>query len=84
MQGCPELVSSLLEMFKEIRRTMPGIQNAHQIRASVIANWLKSNNLRQVQYMAGHKYVSSTERYQLGNLEKLQEQLEKYHPLSRI
>jgi integrase/recombinase XerD len=31
--------------------------------------------------MAGHKYVSSTERYQLDNLEKLQDKLEKYHPL---
>ena len=43
--------------------------------------WLKNNNLRQVQYMAGHKYVSSTERYQLNNLDKLQSKLEKYHPL---
>jgi hypothetical protein len=24
-------------------------------------NWLKTYNLRQVQYMFGHKYVSSTE-----------------------
>jgi integrase/recombinase XerD len=33
--------------------------------------------------MAGHKYVSSTERYQQNNLDKLQGQLEKYHPLER-
>ena len=31
--------------------------------------------------MAGHKYVSSTERYQLNNLDSLQKALEKYHPL---
>jgi integrase/recombinase XerD len=31
--------------------------------------------------MAGHKYVSSTERYQLSNLDNLQSKLDKYHPL---
>jgi len=36
----------------------------------------------QVQYMAGHMYISSTERYQQNNLDKLQGQLEKYHPLA--
>ena len=37
--------------------------------------------VREVQYMAGHKYVSSTERYRTDNLEDLQKELEKYHPL---
>ena len=31
--------------------------------------------------MAGHKYVRSTERYRIGNLEDMQKELEKYHPL---
>lgn len=52
-----------------------------QIRSNVITHWLKSYNLRQVQYMAGHKHVSSTEHYQLNNLDNLQSKLEKYHPL---
>jgi len=52
-----------------------------QIRASVIANWLKTHPLRQVQYWAGHKYVSSTERYLLGGLEGLKQSVEKFHPL---
>jgi integrase/recombinase XerD len=39
-------------------------------------------NLRQVQYMAGHKYVSSTARYQSNNLDNLQSKLEKLHPLA--
>jgi hypothetical protein len=34
--------------------------------------------------MAGHKYVSSTGRYQLGILDKLQSRLEKFHPLEKI
>ena len=52
-----------------------------QIRASVIANWLKVHPLRQVQYWAGHKYVSSTERYLLGGLESLKQSVEQFHPL---
>jgi integrase/recombinase XerD len=46
-----------------------------------ITNWLKHFNLRETQYMAGHKYVSSTERYRMDNLEDMQKELEKYHPL---
>ena len=68
-------------MFKAIQKTNPEILNPKQIRASVITYWLKNYNLRQVQYFAGHKYVSSTERYQLNNLENLKNQLDKYHPL---
>ena len=52
-----------------------------QVRASVIANWLKVHPLRQVQYWAGHKYVSSTERYLLGGLESLKQSVEQFHPL---
>ncbi len=31
--------------------------------------------------MAGHKYVSSIERYRMDNLDDLQKELEKYYPL---
>jgi integrase/recombinase XerD len=70
-------------MFREIKKINPVIVSAIKIRQSVITYWLRTMNLRQVQYMAGHKYVSSTERYQRSNLENLQNKLEKYHPLSR-
>lgn len=83
INGSNNIKSSLLHLFKEIQKTNPEILHAKQIRASVITNWLKNYNLRQVQYFAGHKYVSSTERYQLDNLEKLQDKLEKYHPLKQ-
>ena len=64
------------------QKTKPQITTARQIRQSVITAWLKTKNLRTVQYMAGHRYVSSTERYQENNLEDLYNQLEKLHPLS--
>lgn len=68
-------------MFDQLRRLNPKIINAKQIRSSVITEWLRKNNLRQVQYMAGHKYVSSTERYQVNNLDDLQNELQHHHPM---
>jgi integrase/recombinase XerD len=68
-------------MFDQLRKLNPKIINAKQIRSSVITHWLRSNNLRQVQYMSGHKYVSSTQRYQVSNLEDLQSELQQHHPM---
>ncbi len=82
INGSENIKNSLLHLFKAVQKTNPEIQNPKQIRASVITNWLKTYNLRQVQYFAGHKYVSSTERYQLNNLDNLQSKLEKLHPLN--
>jgi integrase/recombinase XerD len=48
----------------------------------VITHWLKTHNLREVQYMAGNRWVSSTERYQQNNLEDLQNEINQYHPLN--
>lgn len=82
INGSENIKNSLHHLFKEIKEIYPEIQNVKQIRASVISYWLKNYNLREVQYMAGHKYVSSTERYQLGNIDQLQDKIEKLHPLS--
>ncbi len=71
-------MSSILTRLKQIN---PQVKNARQIRASVITKWLRQHNLREAQYMAGHKYVSSTESYQQNDLEGLQEEIGKYHPL---
>ncbi len=73
----------LPEITNRIRRYEPRLHTLMQIRPSVITNWLNHYNLREVQYMAGHKYVSSTERYRTDNLEDLQEELKKYHPLNK-
>jgi integrase/recombinase XerD len=55
--------------------------NLQQIRNSVIVNWLKKYDVRKVQYMIGHKYVSSTERFQQNDLRDLQGDLEMFHPM---
>lgn len=54
--------------------------NFKQVRTSVITHWLKHYNLRQVQYMAGHRYVSSTERYLVNQTEDLQKDVNQFHP----
>jgi site-specific recombinase XerD len=69
-------------MILQLRQINPKIINANQIRNSVLTFWLKQYNLRQVQYMAGHKYVSSTQRYQVLNTDDLQNELQRHHPMS--
>lgn len=69
-------------MFHQLRQLNPKVINAKQIRSSVITYWLRQHNLRQAQYMAGHKYVSSTQRYQVNNLDDLQNELRQHHPMS--
>ena len=63
-----------------VNRYEPSLTNMAQIRASAIPNWLKHYNLREMQYMVGHKYVSSTDRYRMDTLDDLQKEMEKYHP----
>lgn len=69
-------------LFKRLKRINHKVTNVKQIRASVITNWLKTYNIREVQYMAGHRYISSTERYQQDDLENLHEMIENLHPIS--
>jgi site-specific recombinase XerD len=68
-------------MFGQLHALNKKVINAKQIRGSVITEWLRKNNLRQVQYMAGHKYVSSTERYQLNNIDDLKNEVQQHHPM---
>lgn len=81
MNGCGNLKNSLLHFGYALRKLYPKYRNTGQVRQSVIIEWLKEKDLRTVQYMAGHRYVSSTERYQTSNLEDLKEAMHKFHPL---
>jgi site-specific recombinase XerD len=72
-----DIVQALLE---ELKGLNPIIKNAQHIRASVILNWLKQYNKRQVQYMAGHRYIDSTERYAIQETDSLTDLLVKHHP----
>jgi len=73
-----DMVSAIVHKLKAV---YPEIQNPRHIRSSVIMNWLKKYHIRKVQYMAGHKRVSSTEKYKKEDLHDLSQQLSKYHPI---
>lgn len=72
-----DMVSAII---KKLKTNHPEIENPRHIRSSVIQNWLKKYHIRQVQYMAGHKRVYSTERYKKEDLHDLSQQISKYHP----
>ena len=81
-EGQMEKLRSFYDGFyKRLKKRYPQFSNMKQIRASVISNWLKHYNLREVQYMAGHRYVSSTERYMTVRIEDLQKRLDAIHPM---
>lgn len=66
---------------REIKTLNKRFINFQQVRASIITHWLKQYNLRQVQYMAGHRYISSTESYLAGQVEELQMDIDTFHPI---
>jgi site-specific recombinase XerD len=54
--------------------------NVLQLRASVISFWIKTQGLRKAQYLAGHRYICTTERYVTNNLDGLIDDINKLHP----
>ena len=76
------LSNTILAIVQKLKRINHKVNNTHQIRASVITNWLKQYNLREVQVLAGHRYISSTERYLEDDLESLHEIVNNFHPIS--
>ena len=81
MNGSTNLKNSLHHLCRALKLLNPQVKDLRQIRQSVITFWLKNEDVRAVQYKAGHRYVSTTERYQATNLEDLQEALNEHHPL---
>ena len=71
----------MTQLMIKVRKINPSVQNAKQIRASVITKWVKQYNLRKAQYLAGHRYISSTESYLQNDVEGLKEEIQPYHPL---
>ena len=72
------IVSVLSRFFKEVNYR---VENTYHVRGSVIANWLKMYPIKKVQYLAGHRLISSTERYKTDAIEGLQKAVDFYHPL---
>ncbi len=80
--GKNDISNVLFKLIQQLKIVNSKVSNLKQIRTSVITHWLKIHNLREAQYMAGHRYVSSTEAYRVNDLEGLQEDITKFHPIS--
>ena len=61
--------SQVTRITSELKGINGIIRNGQHIRASVIFHWLKMYDKRQVQYMIGHKWISSTENYEVQELD---------------
>lgn len=77
-----ERLQNLVNIIRNrIKVEFPKLKSLKQIRQSVITNWLNQYGLRQTQYMAGHRFVSSTERYNVEKEEGLRLELDKHFPI---
>lgn len=76
--------ANLMNVFKPLVKQLKTIDKNFlsftQLRSSVITNWLKVHGLRKTQIMAGHRYISSTEKYKANDLESLINDIDKLHP----
>ncbi len=80
--GTSESFASIMQqILQALQKQDSRIKEMKQLRASVITNWLKVHNIRKAQYMAGHRFLSSTESYQANNMDDLKEDVNRYHPL---
>jgi integrase/recombinase XerD len=78
-----EFLNNLFQMLNEkISKINPAIQNLEHIRSSVIVHWctLYRKDILKVQYMSGHRYISSTEKFMDLNLKDLSDKVNQYFP----
>jgi len=75
---------SIKTIFKPIVTQIKSIDkqfiNFTQIRTSIITFWIKTQGLRKAQYLAGHSYICTTEKYIANDLENLIDDINKLHP----
>jgi len=80
-EGGTQISNFISRLMARLKKQHPQLVNAKQIRASVITKWLRMYNLREVQYLAGHRYISSTESFLENEMEGLKEEVQQFHPL---
>lgn len=87
MRGTPILKDSI-NGFIESLKPLFGDKNLNPttIRQSVISNWINEKGIpiEDVQLLAGHRWLSSTEKYVNYNSDKELEMINKFHPLKLI
>jgi len=75
-----KMLNSIQNLMRFLKKGHPKIRNVNHLRASVITYWTKKYNLRKVQYLAGHRYISPSENYELNNINDLKSSIISLHP----
>jgi integrase/recombinase XerD len=78
------LNNAVCNIINEFKIKYPQIVNLRHIRGSVITNWEKEQGIIEAMTKAGHRYISSTQRYQTGKYEELQDLLKTKHPMESL
>jgi site-specific recombinase XerD len=79
----PNLGNVIVPILKYVRCPYPKLKSFQQVRQSVVKEWVNQFGLRKAQYMAGHRFASSTERYNEDEMEGLKNALKNSHPLKK-
>lgn len=78
-------LGSVFQRFKqELKRQAPYLKSFPQLRESRVKLWLKEHGMRETQYLAGMRFVSSLERYKDNDKEALKSKLKVVHPMERL
>ena len=76
-----KLLNTLQYILAQLKKQNTDVKDWKQLRASVITYWIAIYGLRKAQYLAGHRFISSTEEYQQQDLDELQGDIDRFHPL---
>jgi site-specific recombinase XerD len=78
--GGDQLLNTFQHLLGQLKKQHPDVKDWKQLRASVISNWVASEGLRKAQYLAGHRFASSTEEYKQQDLDELRGDIDQFHP----
>lgn len=82
--GEPMGVDTLNRMLRPLKPLFKGRNlNANTIRKSVIANWINEDKkpIEDVQLLAGHKWLSTTEQYKKDDEKSKVEMINRWFPI---
>lgn len=71
----------LQRLSEKLKKSVYGFEALHQFRSSVIHNWVKEYDLRKAQYLSGHRYISTTEKFIVKDINGLKKAIDSYFPI---
>jgi len=71
----------LQSLAEKLKKDVYRFEGLYQLRASVIYNWVKKYDLRKAQYLSGHRYISSIEKFIIKDIRVLTKEINKYFPV---